>query len=728
MKKTYLYFSFSVLLIIASCSTSKDAALNRGFHSVTTKYNVLYNGDVAFEKGLKELNDAYNDDYWQRLPIEPLKVSELAIPGVQGSGDDSSNASFEKAEEKAVIAVQKHSMNIKGKERNKQIDNAYLLLGKARYYSQRFVPALEAFNYVIKNYPTADLIHETKIWKAKTELRLQNENQALQTLQLLLKKEELLDENIREKAHTAMAMVYSEMDSTSKITHHLKQATLTDDDREQKARNLFILGQIYRDINKIDSSQVAFQQVIDLKKIPYKYQIHSEIEKAKNLSENTNTEELIENLDKLIADRYNRPYLDELHYQAGLVHKKLGRIDVSEEHFKKSVHAKNAKQFQQGLSYEQLGNLSFDKANFVEAGAYYDSVFRVPQNKNTKRIRRLERKRKNLEEVIFQEGIAKVTDSILHVVGMSKDQQELFFQKYIDALKAQEEKEQERILNTGFGGAPSTDINQNSGSGKWYFYNTQVLGFGAQEFQRIWGNRPLEDNWRLSDKNTISNISSSENDNLEIDVEIEESKKYDLAAYLERIPTKKSKIDSISTLRNEAYYQLGLIYKEQFKENEIAAERFEKLLTFSPTEKYILPTKYHLYNIYSELRDSKSEKYKNDITSNYSESKYAKLILHPEESIALANDENSPDNIYKKLYFDFQDKKYEAVISSADTAIRQFETLKILPKFELLRAYAIGKRDGVEAFKTALEFVSLNYSNTIEGKKAKEVIETIDGL
>lgn len=727
MKKTYLYFSFFVLLIIASCSTSKDAALNRGFHSVTTKYNILYNGEVAFEKGLKELNDAYKDDYWQRLPIEPLKVSELAIPGVEGSSDNS-NASFEKAEEKAVIAVQKHSMNIGGKERNKQIDNAYLLLGKSRYYSQRFVPALEAFNYVIKNYPNADLIHETKIWKAKTELRLQNEDQALQTLQLLLNKEELLDKSIREEAHTAMAMVYSEMDSTSQVVYHLKQAALTDVDREQKARNLFILGQIYRDINEIDSSQIAFQEVIDLKKISYKYKIHSEIEKAKNLSDDTDTDQLIENLNKLIDDRYNRPYLDELHYQAGLVHKKLERIDASEEHFKKSVHAKSAKQFQQGLSYEQLGNLSFDKANFVEAGAYYDSVFQVPQNKNTKRIRRLERKRKNLEEVISQEGIAKVTDSILHVVGMSKEQQGMFFQKHIDTLKAQEEKEKEQIVNTGFGGVASTVSKQNSGSGKWYFYNTQVLGFGIQEFQRIWGNRPLEDNWRLSDKNTIRSIVDSGDDNIEIDVQIEESKKYDLAAYLERIPTDKYKIDSLFTLRNEAYYQLGLIYKEQFKEYRKSTERFERLLTFSPAEKYILPTKYHLYKMYSELNAVEEEKYKEDITLNYPESKYAKLILNPEEVIALANDENSPENIYKKLYFDFQDKKYEDVISSADSAIRQYETLNILPKFELLRAYAIGKRDGIDAFKTALEFVSLNYSNTIEGKKAKEVIETIDGL
>jgi hypothetical protein len=58
------------------------------------------------------------------------------------------------AETKATKAIQKHSMNIDGRERN-QIDEAYLLLGKARYYDQRFIPALDAFNYILYKYPVA---------------------------------------------------------------------------------------------------------------------------------------------------------------------------------------------------------------------------------------------------------------------------------------------------------------------------------------------------------------------------------------------------------------------------------------------------------------------------------------------------------------------------------------------------------------------------------------------
>ena len=125
------------------------------------------------------------------------------------------------------------------------------------------------------------------------------------------------------------------------------------------------------------------------------------------------------------------------------------------------------------------------------------------------------------------------------------------------------------------------------------------------------------------------------------------------------------------------------------------------------------------------MGSSNAQHYKNDITTNYADSKYAKLILNPQSIIADANDENSPENIYKKVYYQYEDKKYDEVLSETKKAIIQYENSPILPKFELLRAYAIGKKDGIEAFKIALEFVKLNYSNTEEGKKAAQVIETI---
>ncbi|MFK5878266.1 MAG: hypothetical protein QM478_02085 [Flavobacteriaceae bacterium] len=725
MKKVhYIYIFIGALLLIASCSRTKDAALNRGFHSMNTKYNILYNGEVALERGLQELNDKYIDDYWQRLPIEPLKVDKLALPGIQGDTDNS-NAFFERAEEKAVKAVQRHGMNIAGTEKNSQIDNAYLLLGKSRYYSQRFVPSLEAFTYVIKNYPTADLNPETRIWRAKTFLRINNEELALESLQLMLNKEELYDEVVIENAHTAIAMVYTEMDSTHLVKHHLKQAVRTANNREQTARNLFILGQIYREENYKDSSNVVFQQIIDMKRIPYKYQIHSEIEIAKNLDDGTDILALNHHLTKLINDRENRLYLDELYYQAGLVYEKQEQFVIAEQNFYKSVHAKNAKQFQQGMSYEKLGDLHFDKANFVVAGAYYDSVLRIPQERTTKRLRKLERKRNNLDDVIFYEAIAQRNDSILNLVSMTEEQQTEYFQAYVDDLVAQKEIEDalaEQQQNTGFGSFD--DENQTSSNGKWYFYNNQLSGFGQQKFFQIWGNRAYEENWRMSDKSTFR--SNQQSENAVVEVEIDESEKYDINTYLELIPTDQNVIDSLSFNRNDAYYNLGLVYKEQFKELKLASYRFEDLLTFNPEERLILPTKYHLYKIYSELNSTKSDFYKNDIVTNYTETKYAKIISDPESVVADADDENSPEKVYEDVYCDYDGAYYDKVLDRTEKAINIYIDLPILPKFELLRAFAIGKTQGAEAFKSALEFVALNYSNTEEGKKAKEVIETIN--
>ena len=691
---------------------------------MNTKYNILYNGEVALERGLQELNDKYVDDYWQRLPIEPLKVDKLALPGIQGETDNS-NASFERAEEKAVKAVQRHGMNIAGTERNSQIDNAYLLLGKSRYYSQRFVPALEAFTYVIKNYPTADLNPETRIWRAKTFLRINNEELALESLQLMLNKEELYDEVIIEDAHTAIAMVYTEMDSTHLVKHHLKQAVRTANNREQTARNLFILGQIYREENYKDSSNVVFQQIIDMKRIPYKYQIHSEIEIAKNLDDGTDILALNHHLTKLINDRENKPYLDELYYQAGLVYEKQEQLAIAQQNFNKSVHAKNAKQFQKGLSYEKLGDLHFDKADFVVAGAYYDSVLNIPQERTTKRLRKLERKRNNLDDVILYEAIAYETDSILNLVTMTEEQQTEYFQSYINDLIAQKEIADalaEQQQNTGFGSFD--EDNQTSSDGKWYFYNNQLSGFGQQKFFQTWGNRPYEENWRMSDKSTFS--SGQQDENTVTEVEIDESEKYDVNTYLKLIPTNQNVIDSLSFNRNDAYYNLGLIYKEQFKELELASYRFEDLLTFDPEDRLILPTKYHLYEIYTELNSSKSDIYKNDIVSNYADTKYAKIISDPASVVADADDENSPEKVYEDVYCDYDGAYYDKVLDRTEKAINLYVDLPILPKFELLRAFAIGKTQGVEAFKTALEFVALNYSNTEEGKKAKEIIETIN--
>ena len=186
--KTYfkaILFLLISTIFIAGCSRKKDTFVTRNLQAVVTEFNVLYNGYNALEQGRENLNSDYVDNYWEILPIERMQVSDkVLLPG------QTKNENFERAEEKAVKAIQMHSMNINGKEKNPQIDEAYLLLGKARYFDQRFVPSLEAFNFILYKYPASDKINQARIWREKVNIRLENDELAISNLKRLLYQEE----------------------------------------------------------------------------------------------------------------------------------------------------------------------------------------------------------------------------------------------------------------------------------------------------------------------------------------------------------------------------------------------------------------------------------------------------------------------------------------------------------------------------------------------------------
>ena len=731
LKKIFLIVT--IFTIVISCSTKKDTVINRNFHALTTKYNVLFNGKEAFKKGIEEINNNYKDNFWKQIPIEPIKFEADKIivptfsPGDGFGNSDKNNkqplTTFDKAEEKAVKAIQKHGMNIDGIERNKQIDDAYLLLGKSRYYSQRFIPAIEAFNYVISNYPNASLIAETKIWRAKANIRIDNEETAVESMKLLLEVRDSLEANlpdlIKEQAHTAMAMAYLKMDSIQKVKKHLAKAARTQENREQSARNLFILGQIFSLENKKDSAVLVFDKLSKIKKAPYKYKIHANIELAKNFSEDSTSAILLKRMQKLIKNRDNRPYLDELYYQVGVLHEKNDSINVAVGYYNKSLRANADNEIQKTYTYEKLGNLYFKKAKYQLASSYYDSVLSASKSKNELRIRRVKRKHKNLASLIKFEKAVVVNDSILRITSLNKDEQTVFFEKYIEKIKKEdEEKAQQKLNQIAFSGNVGNSLQSNN-QGKWYFYNTQSLNFGKTEFQKNWGNRVLEDNWRWSNK---TNLNTTDKDSI---AENTVNLRYDLTSYLKSIPTSKKVIDSLKTDRNNALYELGLIYKEQFKNLELATKRLERVASLNPDKNLILPINWHLYQIYNNTNSTKANHYKNIIVNNYADTKFAQIIKNPNKKIVEEVKIDEVENSYKEVYYLYKEDKFEETVLKIDEIVATIQNSKFIPKFELLKAYAIGKYKDKTTYLTALKYVVISYGNTEEGKKAKEIVEQL---
>lgn len=735
--KKILVVGFLIMVAIA-CGTKKNTFISRNYQALTTKYNVLFNGQEALKSGIEEINTNYKDDWFQRLPIEPIEFEEKRADMTEfglGAGFDSNEnddtkktlTTFDKAEEKAVKAIQVHKMNIDGLERNRQIDDAYLLLGKSRYYQQRFIPAIEAFNYVIANYPNANLIADTKIWRAKSEIRVDNEEMAIETLKLLLIVRDTLEANLpdetKENGYTALAMAYLKSDSIQKAKESLLLATRTLKDKDQAARNLFILGQLFAEENKKDSAAMQFKKLINFSNAPERYKIHAEIELAKNAINDSMAAISFERLQKLIKNRDNRPYLDALYYQTGVLNEQKDSIQLAMVDYNKSLRVPNGNEKQRTFTYEKLGNLHFKNAEYQFASAYFDSVLQISKDSLDIRIRRIKRKQKSLASLIQFESLVTKNDSILKLTALSKEDQKAFFEKYIKKIKKADEDAAQLRLNQLAFGNNNTSL-ASADKGKWYFYNPQSLSFGATEFKKIWGNRRLEDNWRWAEKakNSIQEKEISEVN--------QKNERYDLESYISKIPSDKVVIDSLHFQRNQALYELGLIYKEQFNNPNLAKKRLERVASLQPNEELILPINWHLYQLETKLgNNEKAIVYKNVIVNEYPDTKFAQLILNPtEKTIEEEVAETDIEKQYKELYYLYKESKYEEVIVQIDTILPSISASELAPKFELLKAYAIGKSKDRNTYKIAMEYVAVNFGNTDEGKKAKEIVLQLEKL
>jgi hypothetical protein len=196
--------------------------------------------------------------------------------------------------------------------------------------------------------------------------------------------------------------------------------------------------------------------------------------------------------------------------------------------------------------------------------------------------------------------------------------------------------------------------------------------------------------------------------------------KYTTAFYEKQLPTTQPAMDSIGKERNFAYYQLGLIYKEKFKENKLASDKLEQLLKNNPEEKLILPAMYNLYKIYEITDPAKAQAIKANITTTYPNSRYAQILNNTN-----GEDLTSPEKEYKKWYKLYQEEQFDVVLDNIDNLINQYSGDEIVSKFELLKANTLGKVNGLAAYKKGLETVADNYPNSVEGQNARETLDSI---
>jgi tetratricopeptide (TPR) repeat protein len=740
-------FLLSLILLLTGawgCSTKKNKWPNRAYHNTTSKYNTWFNGNEVVKEVELTLNTGHQDNFYKIVPVYPL-----------GSLEDSKGifSAADKAIKKGSMVIAKHNMLIKGKQYNRYIDDAYMLIGKANYYKREYYTALEMFSYVtkdaVKNNKKDPIQHLANIWQARayTEIGMVSEAQMAYDRSL---NDKALPKSAKAPLYTALADFNLRQNNYPKAKEYLILAVQFTRKKQVRSRLMFVLAQVHQKLGELKEANALYEKVLKMNP-SYEVFFYSRINKARCFSaESGSSKEIRELLIGMLKDPKNIDLNDQIYYVLGEIEEKEEHEDKAIEQYNKSLRANTTNTTQKGLSYLAIAELYFSDKEYRLAAAYYDSTIGVLP-KDYQDYKTIENTQQSLAELVKRYNTIERYDSLLRMsklnpAELDKKIESLFAQEEAELKKKREAEEAERKkleqqASQGGGsnmGAGATGGPGVTGNGQWYFYNPSAMGFGFSEFRKIWGERKLEDNWRRSNKQSIAPIVNNDNnspdnkdgtankDSVKV-LTRKDSLELARKKYLADLPkdekTKEAYADSV----REAFYALGMIYRERLNDLKKSVETFEEFLKKYPKDPSESAVFYQLYRIFLKIPDpANAEKYKQLLVSRFPDSEYAKIILDPNFFAASNLSKKETEMYYEESYRLYKARQFEQVIERCRNAEVRFTGNALLPKFTLLKAMAIGQLKDVKAFETALKEVVKGYPGDTVEIRAKELLLALD--
>lgn len=699
-----------VLLLIAAsllagtgCSTKKNKFLNRFWHSMNTKFNGYFNGNEAVKLGVQELVKSRKDNFTKIIPVYEYGDK---------SNFSSQNAQWDRAIKKGVIMIKKHSMLINGKQYNRYIDDCYLMMGIAHYFKLDFDMGIGQLRYVAENSEKNKTRQDARIWIVRSYLEQGELAEAATAIRQVDKG--ALDKKQNADYWASVADYHIRMKDYNEALEDLNKAIEFEKKKKRKARYQFIRGQLYQQLKDNEKAYEAFAAVLKLKP-EYELEFQSKINMARTAGKDSN-EDLKKLLKKMLKDDKNIEYQDQIYYALGTIYLKEKNKEEALKNFKKSVAASVNNKNQKGLSYLELARIYFADRKYEPAQAYYDSTS-TSLDKDHPEYESVIRLKENLTEVVLNIRIIQLQDSLQRLAVLNEKDLMAFLENYVEDLKTKDEEAKNNMNNNA--GMGNNAIG--GGEGKWYFYNNQALAFGLNEFKKVWGNRLLEDDWRRSNKNTISFNDGGNS-------QPAYNPRYDPQTYLAEIPRTDSALQASREMVWQALYNLGLLYKEKIFDYELSAESFEDLVKRNTDNIHFPVTYYQLYLVYKELKNTdKSEYYKNLILRDYPTSEYARILGNPDYMLQKEKDDDKASPLYESAYLAYKSKNYNSVVSLCDEAKSKFPESKILHRFALLRTLARKELVSLEDFKKELKDVIDQFPGTESAQTAARLLKLLKG-
>ncbi|MBM3436334.1 MAG: tetratricopeptide repeat protein, partial [Bacteroidetes bacterium] len=489
-----------ILIIIAgSCSTKKNSFTRRVYHNLTGHYNMFWNGRESYREGVTQLNKTVKDNY-----NDILRVYNY---GTESDGQ-SMNPFMDKAIEKASLNIERHSMYFNRREYVRWIDDSYMLIGLSYFYKQDYNKARRTFEFVSGEYKDNSIRYDALLMLANSYIQLKKYKRTQSVLDNLVSEMDK-DPKAPQRVEKLIPLVSADMFILQKKYSQAKEPLLNslyfNQKKNTEARIKFILGQIYQHEGELYKAMDFYKEVIKMNP-PYEMAFNAAINLAQSydVRYGVDSKAIVRNLEKMLKEDKNKNFLDQIYFAMADIASKDGLDTLAVHYLKLSVAHSKTNNYQKVTSALKLGNILFDKSDYKLAQAYYDTAVQV-MPKDYPDYTNIKTRTEYLTELVQNLIVIETEDSLQNLAAMSEEERLAIIDKVIEELKKKEElqKELDEQMANMAALNPQTGMNQTggqTGSGAWYFYNPATISYGLSEFRKKWGNRVLEDNWRLSNK------------------------------------------------------------------------------------------------------------------------------------------------------------------------------------------------------------------------------------
>lgn len=741
-------FIFFLFFLALGCSNKRNTWLSRNSQALNTRYNVYFNGHESYKEGLDNIFAANVDDYTAAtISLYPISNHATATSAI---------SQMDRAIEKCEMAIKLRSIKVKPKkdpirmkdpkfqaflaqeEYNTQMDEVWLLLGKAQFHKADFLAAIGSFSYILNHYKTnKPAVAAAYIWMARTYAELD----------WIYDAEDMLDKANKTQVPIALTAEFSaakadvllKQKKYKEAIPFLKIAATQEKMKKQRSRFNYVLGQLYRMLGDNEKAMLYFAKV-KRSNPPFEMDFNARVALAD--ANRANPAEAIQKLKRMLKNSKYKEHKDKIHHTIASIYQGEKQLDKAVEHYKLAVKESVLNGSDKIQALVALGDLYYSQSKYLDAQPFYAEASAMMPLEHADYLK-VSKRSIMLDELNQKHQIVVLQDSLQNLASMSETEQKAKIDLLIQKMKAEEEALQKQIeADIAAQSAMLTREMDNTSAatatnsqGNWYFYNNMLVANGKSDFQRRWGSRKLEDNWRRKNKTLVDNAEvvelpeyntlEEEQKTAEVDVTQNGGSlvETDVQYYLKQLPTSEAQINSSNEQIATALYDMGVIYKENLEDVPMAIKTFEELERRFPNEKRMPDVYYYLYQMNLKNNDStQAELYRNDLINKFPESTYAKALSQPDYAQKMAEMYLVQDSIYQQTYLAYTKSEYQHVFANYNDVQLKYPLTSLMPKFMFINALSEAKTGKKEVFKSNLDSLIKKYPQSDVSAMAKDIL------